>query len=288
MSRPVAELLEIMARLRDPERGCPWDREQSFATLVPYTIEEAYEVAEAVERGDMEALRDELGDLLFQVVFHARIAGEIGAFDFDDVVTGLCEKMRRRHPHVFADAEITTAEAQALAWERQKAAERRARAGASSHSLLDGVATALPALMRSEKLQRRAARGGFDWPDATGVIAKVREELDEVAAELEQGGSRERVAEEIGDLLMACANLARKAGVDAEMALVAGNRKFERRFHRVEKRIAAEGRRMTELSLEELEAHWQAVKLEESGGHNPKSETNRRQAGGGLQGAENG
>ena len=263
MSRSIAGLLEIMARLRDPEKGCPWDRKQSFATIAPYTIEEAYEVAEAIHRGDMDELRDELGDLLFQVVFYAQMAREIGAFDFDDVVAGICEKMQRRHPHVFADAEIATAEAQTLAWERQKSTERKARAGDQPHSLLDGVATALPALMRSEKLQRRAARGGFDWPDVSGVIAKVQEELDEVTAELERGASKERVAEEIGDLLMACANLARKAGVDAEMALVAGNRKFERRFHGIEKRIAAQGQKMAELSLDELERHWQAVKSDE-------------------------
>ncbi len=263
MSQSITQLLEIMAQLRDPETGCPWDRKQTFSTIAPYTIEEAYEVAEAINRGDMNELQDELGDLLFQVVFYAQMAKEEKAFDFDDVVAGICEKMRRRHPHVFGDAEIASAEAQTLAWEQQKSTERKAKAGGRPHSLLDGVASALPALMRSEKLQRRAARGGFDWPDVFGVLAKVREELDEVAVELEQRGSKERVAEEIGDLLMACANLARKAGVDAEMALVAGNRKFERRFQGIEKRIAEQNQTMTELSLDELELHWQAVKSDE-------------------------
>ncbi len=263
MSHSITALLEIMAQLRDPKRGCPWDQKQTFSTIAPYTIEEAYEVAEAINRGDMDELRDELGDLLFQVVFYAQMAKEIDAFGFDDVVAGICEKMRRRHPHVFADAQVVDAQAQTVAWEKQKSSERRAKAGDQPYSLLDGVANALPALMRSEKLQRRAARGGFDWPDVNGVLAKVREELDEVAAELEQGGSKERIAEEIGDLLMACANLARKTGVDAEMALVAGNRKFERRFHGIEKRIAEKGEKMTELSLDELELHWQAVKSDE-------------------------
>ena len=257
----MERLLEIMAHLRDPEKGCPWDRKQTFATIAPYTIEEAYEVADAIERGDMDELRDELGDLLFQVVFHAQMAREAGEFEFADVVEAICEKMRRRHPHVFGGAEAGSAEAQARAWERHKSAERQERAGGASPSLLDGVTQALPALVRSEKLQRRAARGGFDWPDVSGVFAKIHEELDEVAAELESGGSPERIADEIGDLLFACVNLARHAGVDAETALAAGNRKFERRFRGVEQRIAARGQRMEELGLEELESHWRAVKL---------------------------
>jgi len=264
MSHSIEQLLEIMAQLRDPKKGCPWDRKQTFATIAPYTIEEAYEVAEAIHRGDMDELRDELGDLLFQVVFYAQMAKEANAFGFDDVVAAICEKMQRRHPHVFGEAEIVSAEAQTLAWEQQKSSERKEKAGDQEHSLLDGVADALPALMRSEKLQRRAARGGFDWPDVFGVIAKVQEELDEVTAELEQGASKERVTEEIGDLLMACANLARKAGVDAEMALVAGNRKFERRFRGIEERVAAREQEMTELSLDELEMHWQAIKADEN------------------------
>ena len=256
------QLLEIMARLRDPEKGCPWDRKQTHATIAPYTIEEAYEVADAIERGDMDELRDELGDLLFQVVFYAQMAKEAGDFDFNDVVEAICKKMRHRHPHVFGDAEVGSAEEQSQAWEQHKSVERREKADEERHSLLDGVTRALPALMRSEKLQRRAARGGFDWPDVSGVFAKIQEELDEVAVELESGESQERIADEIGDLLFACTNLARHAGVDAEMALAAGNRKFERRFRKVEERIAAQGQQMEELNLDELEAHWQAVKLE--------------------------
>jgi MazG family protein len=267
----MKELLEIMARLRDPENGCPWDREQDFASIAPYTIEEAYEVADAIERGDMSELRDELGDLLFQVVFYAQMAKEQGGFVFDDVVQSICDKMRRRHPHVFgeaqidnAKAQIDNAKAQRQAWEMQKAAERQAKAGGSPPSLLDGVAGALPALIRAEKLQKRVARVGFDWPDPSGVFAKVREELGEVAEELEQGVGHERLVEEIGDLLFACVNLARHARVDAEMALATGNRKFERRFRAMEQRLAAEGKRFEEMEIDEMEANWQAVKASAS------------------------
>lgn len=256
----MKELLEIMARLRDPDTGCPWDRKQTFSTIAPYTIEEAYEVADAIERGDMPELRDELGDLLFQVVFYAQMAKEQGDFEFDDVVHAICEKMRRRHPHVFGDDRIDSAEEQRRAWEQHKSAERQAKAGDEAPSLLDGVAAALPALIRAEKLQKRAARAGFDWPDPSGVFAKVREELEEVAEELEQGVGHERLAEEIGDLLFACVNLARHAGVDAETALTVGNHKFERRFRAMEQRLVAEGKQFDEMDLDEMEALWQAVK----------------------------
>ncbi|MFC1684584.1 nucleoside triphosphate pyrophosphohydrolase [Pseudomonadota bacterium] len=260
----MKELLEIMARLRDPEEGCPWDRKQTFATIAPYTIEEAYEVADAIERGDMPELRDELGDLLFQVVFYAQMAKEQGEFEFDDVVQAICNKMRRRHPHVFGEAEIGSAEEQHQAWEESKREERAAKAGDDEPSLLDGVAGALPALIRAEKLQKRAARAGFDWPDPSGVFAKVHEELDEVAEELEQGVGHERLAEEIGDLLFACVNLARHAGVDAETALAVGNRKFERRFRAMEQGLAKEGKRLEEMDMDEMEAQWQQVKSGEA------------------------
>src|SRR5215831_14953794 len=233
MSRPLNQLLAIMARLRDRERGCPWDREQNFSTIAPYTIEEAYEVADAIERGDMPALKDELGDLLFQVVFHARMAEEAGIFDFDDVAAAIADKMERRHPHVFGDAEIASA-AQTEAWEQHKAAERRDRAqySADAHSVLDGVALALPALLRAVKIQNRAARVGFDWREACPVFDKIAEEITELRTELDHDGDRERLEEEMGDLLFAVANLARKLELDPEVALRRATAKFEKRFRR--------------------------------------------------------
>jgi ATP diphosphatase len=260
----LVRLLAIMARLRDPERGCPWDRAQSFATIAPYTIEEAYEVAEACERGDAGALKDELGDLLFQVVFHARMAEEAGLFAFDDVARAISDKMLRRHPHVFADAVIADEAAQTVAWEEHKAAERRAQAAASgvAPSALDGVGQALPALTRAEKLQRRAARVGFDWPDLPPILDKIDEEINEVRDALAAGDAAE-IADEIGDLLFAVVNLARRAETDAEQALRGACRKFERRFRRVEALLAASGRSPETASLEEMEAHWQQAKAEE-------------------------
>src|SRR5579872_2762065 len=212
MEKPIDNLLAIMARLRDPERGCPWDREQDFSTIAPYTIEEAYEVADAIERRDMAALKDELGDLLLQVVFHARMAEEAGLFAFDDVAEAISEKMTRRHPHVFGAAEIRTVSAQNEAWEAHKAAERAASGG--HDSVLDGVALAYPALLRAAKVSRRAARIGFDWSDARAVIPKIAEEIAEVEAEIDSGGEHEALEEEIGDLLFAVANLARKLEVE--------------------------------------------------------------------------
>jgi len=263
MSRPLNQLLAIMARLRDRERGCPWDREQNFSTIAPYTIEEAYEVADAIERGDMPALKDELGDLLFQVVFHARMAEEAGIFDFDDVAAAIADKMERRHPHVFGDAEIASAAAQTEAWEQHKAAERRDRAqySAGAHSVLDGVALALPALLRAVKIQNRAARVGFDWREACPVFDKIAEEITELRTELDHDGNRERLEEEMGDLLFAVANLARKLELDPEVALRRATAKFEKRFRRVE-RLAAE--RATGTDIEALEALWQETKREMS------------------------
>src|SRR5881394_429369 len=232
MTRPIDRLLAIMARLRDPERGCPWDREQDFKTIAPYTIEEAYEVADAIERGDIVALKDELGDLLLQVVFHARMAEEAGHFAFDGVAAAIADKMVRRHPHVFGDVEIASVAAQNEAWEAHKAAERDARGGAQS--VVDGVALALPALLRAAKVSRRAARIGFDWPDARAVIPKLAEEIAELEAELDQGADPAVVEEEMGDLLFAAANLARKLDIEPETALREATAKFERRFRRVE------------------------------------------------------
>ena len=240
--RPLDRLLAIMARLRDPERGCPWDREQNFSTIAPYTIEEAYEVADAIARGDMAALKDELGDLLFQVVFHARMAEEQGFFGFEDVAAAIADKMERRHPHVFGGAEIASVAAQNEAWEEHKAAERRDRAqdSGAAESVLDGVALALPALMRAVKLQSRAARIGFDWPDARPVFDKLAEEIAELEAELEQRGrARAPWKTRWAIILFAAANLARKLDIDPEAALRRATAKFERRFRRVET-LAAE------------------------------------------------
>lgn len=257
--RPIDRLLAIMARLRDPERGCPWDREQNFATIAPYTIEEAYEVADAIERGDPAALKDELGDLLLQVVFHARMAEEAGNFAFADVAAAIADKMVRRHPHVFGDAVVATVAAQNEAWEAHKAAERQANGAAES--VLDGVALALPALLRAAKLSRRAARIGFDWPDARAVIAKINEEIAEVESELANGAVPARVEDEIGDLLFAAANLARKLDVEPETALRRATAKFERRFRRVEALAAERG---IGRDLDALEALWQQVKRAEN------------------------
>ncbi|MFQ5773149.1 MAG: nucleoside triphosphate pyrophosphohydrolase [Kiloniellaceae bacterium] len=262
---PVARLLQIMARLRDPGNGCPWDVRQTFKTIAPYTIEEAYEVADAIERGDMDALKEELGDLLLQVVFHARMAEEAGGFDFAAVAAAIGDKMVRRHPHVFGGEEIASAEAQTRAWEEHKAAERRTKAAAHGRrpSVLDGVAAGLPALTRATKLQRRAARVGFDWPEAAQILDKIAEEVGELREEVEAGAGLDRVEDELGDLLFAAVNLARRLEVDPEGALRHTNAKFERRFRRIEDRFAAEGRSLSDISLDEMEAAWQAAKSAE-------------------------
>jgi len=248
-SDQLSRLLAIMARLRDPERGCEWDLAQNFATIAPYTIEEAYEVSDAIARDDLESLRGELGDLLLQVVFHARMAEEAGAFSFADVAKAIADKMEARHPHIFGGQSGAMTEAR---WETLKAAER---AQAGSSSAMDGVALALPALMRAQKLQKRAARDGFDWPDTSGPETKIREELDELRDASEDG-----LEEEAGDFLFAAVNLVRAYGVDAEAALRRGNAKFERRYRAMEKLAEA---RFDELSLDEQEALWQQVKAGE-------------------------
>ena len=255
-------LREIMARLRDPVAGCPWDIEQTFQTIAPYTIEEAYEVADAIARGDMSDLRGELGDLLLQVVYHARMAEEAGAFDLADVVRAISDKMVDRHPHVFGEgSRDKSAEQQARDWEAAKQAER-ARSGATG--ALAGVALGLPALMRAAKLQRRAARVGFDWPEDGGVLEKIAEEAAELA-EARAALRPEQVEDELGDLLFAIVNLARRWDVDPEAALRRTNDKFTRRFAEVERQLAAEGRAAGAASLDEMEAHWQAAKRAERG-----------------------
>src|SRR5438105_4041538 len=256
--RSIDRLLAIMARLRDSAQGCPWDREQDFATIAPYTIEEAYEVADAIERGDMAALKDELGDLLFQVVFHARMAEELGLFGFDDVAEAIADKMESRHRHVFGGVKIASVAAQNEAWEAHKAAERHASGGAES--VLDGVALALPALLRAAKISRRAARIGFDWPDARAVIPKIAEEIAELEAELDADASSAALEEEMGDLLFAVANLARKLEVEPETALRRATAKFERRFRQVEALAVERG---IGRNLDALEALWQEVKRSE-------------------------
>jgi nucleoside triphosphate diphosphatase len=265
---PLERLIAIMARLRDPKRGCPWDAEQSFASIAPYTIEEAYEVADAIQQGDMGALKDELGDLLLQVVFHAQMAREAGSFGIEDVARAINEKMVKRHPHVFADAVVEGAEAQTLAWEAQKAGERQAKGAAEGRPVgaLDGVTVGLPALTRALKLQRRAARVGFDWPAENAMAeieAKLAEELSEIKAEI-AAGNKAALADECGDLLFVCVNLLRHLGVDPESALRSTNAKFERRFRAVEDRMRREGiSDLAAAGIDRLEAAWRAVKATE-------------------------
>jgi ATP diphosphatase len=266
----VARLLEIMARLRDPHGGCPWDVEQTFATIAPYTIEEAYEVADAIDRGDMHDLRDELGDLLLQVVFHARMAEEQGAFDFAGVVAAIVDKMVRRHPHVFAGADREAdGEAQLREWEALKRGEREA-AGKGDASALAGIARGLPEWQRAIKLQKRAATVGFDWPGPGPVIAKLHEEIEEARAEFAavaaapgDAAARDRLEDEIGDLLFVCANLARHARVEPGTALRRANAKFERRFRAMEALAAADGVQLKDLPLDAQEAYWVRAKIAE-------------------------
>ena len=265
--RPIDRLLAIMSRLRDPQGGCPWDLEQDFSTIAPYTIEEAYEVADAIDRGDLGALKDELGDLLLQVVFHAQMAGEQGAFGFDDVAAAISDKMVRRHPHVFGDASFADAEEQTINWEAIKRAERAA-AGEQDQSALAGVSRGLPEWQRAVKLQSRAARTGFDWPGPDPVIAKLHEEIEEVRVEFARGpveDNRERLQDEIGDLLFVCANLARHAKVDVGTAMRQANLKFERRFRAMERLAEADGTPLPTLTLEQQDAYWDRAKRLERG-----------------------
>jgi MazG family protein len=260
LNRPadIADLRAIMARLRDPVSGCPWDLEQDFRSIAPYTLEEAYEVVDAIERDDPAELQDELGDLLFQVVFHAQMASERGWFNLDDVIGSICEKMLRRHPHVFANEQVEDAEAQTRAWEVHKARER-----GEQDSALDGVPAALPALTRAYKLQQRASRVGFDWPSIHGVSDKVEEELEELNAEITRQADIDALMDEAGDLLFAAVNLVRHAGVDPERALRKGNSKFTRRFRQVESFMRDAGQPITEADLDTLDFYWEKAKEQE-------------------------
>jgi tetrapyrrole methylase family protein/MazG family protein/ATP diphosphatase len=259
---PLQELLDIMARLRSPDGGCAWDIDQTFATIAPYTIEEAYEVADAVQRGNLDDLKEELGDLLFQVVFHSRMAEEAGAFCFDDVTSGISEKMIRRHPHVFGDANARTADEQTVAWEEIKAKERAAkhpRAG----GLLDEIPLGLPALTRALKLSSRAATVGFVWPSVSDVVTKLHEEVEELEAEL-ACGDHTKIRDELGDVLFVCANIARALDIDPEDALRHTNAKFSRRFAFIESRLAQSGRSPSQSNLIEMDELWNAAKAAES------------------------
>lgn len=272
---PVARLLAVMARLRDPETGCPWDLAQSFGTIAPHTIEEAYEVADAIERGDMDDLKDELGDLLFQIVFYARMAEEAGAFDFDAVAVAITEKMIRRHPHVFGHASVNSAADMTMRWEEQKARERAEKAAAAGlvPSALDEIIHGLPALSRALKLQKRAARVGFDWKEAVPILDKIEEEIGELRVVLAAAGNPPalspgdagRIEDELGDCFFALANLARHLGLDPESAARRTNAKFERRFRQMETWLDETGLDAGDLSLAELEALWQRAKAEEPG-----------------------
>jgi ATP diphosphatase len=258
-TRQIDSLLEIMVALRDPEKGCPWDIEQTFKTISAYTIEEAYEVADAIERMDMHDLKDELGDLLFQVVFHARMAEELGEFNFDDVARAISEKLVRRHPHVFGDEVAGSHEELHHAWEQQKKNERQAKE-LEHKSVLDGIASTMPALRWSSKLQKRAAHHGFDWEDVAPVFDKLQEEIGELKAEIEHENNQERIADELGDILFACVNLSRHLDVNPEQALRDSNIKFISRFTVVEQLLQQDGRVMDDCSVEELEDYWEKAK----------------------------
>lgn len=259
------DLLKIMAQLRDPETGCPWDIKQSFETIAPYTIEEAYEVDDAIRAKDMPALVDELGDLLLQVVFHSQIGDDLGHFSFSDVVNAVSSKMVKRHPHVFAGASIEDAEAQTAAWEEQKAAERAEKAAKNGEmiSALDGVTPGIPSLLRAVKLQKRAARVGFDWPETEQVLDKIQEETEELLEEVRAGTDHDLIKEEFGDLLFVLANLGRHFKLDPEECLRAANAKFERRFKGVEQLLAQSGKTPETSTLEEMDTLWDQVKLQE-------------------------
>jgi MazG family protein len=255
----LTRLLQIMARLRNPDGGCPWDLQQSFRTIAPYTIEEAYEVADAIERGDLNALREELGDLLFQVVFHSQMATEQGAFDFEEVAKVIGDKLERRHPHVFGDARIGSAGEQTVAWEEHKRQERARKGG----GVLADIPLALPALTRADKLGKRAAQVGFEWPSVDGAVDKLEEELGELRQELRDGAPREEIAKELGDVLFCVVNVCRYLNIDPEATLRDTNAKFERRFGYVERRLKEQGRTPQDATLEEMDALWDEGKKKE-------------------------
>jgi ATP diphosphatase len=265
MSKQVERLVEVMRRLRDPNGGCPWDLEQNFKSIAPHTLEETYEVVEAIEQGDAKAIKEELGDLLFQIAFHAQIGTEANLFTLDDIADSVADKMIERHPHVFGDRDVKTAAGVVSNWEADKAAKREAQAKAENRpvSALDGISTALPAILRALKLQSRAARTGFDWTDTKDILAKIREEIDELEVEMKATKGNDPIEDELGDLFFALINLARRLEIDPEGALRRTNRKFERRFREIEKRLDAQGRKLNDASLDEMEKIWVAIKTEE-------------------------
>jgi len=265
MSKAIDRLTDVMRRLRDPNGGCPWDLEQNFKTIAPHTLEETYEVIEAIEQNDPKAMTDELGDLLFQIVFHAQMGREVGLFDLDEIANRVADKMIERHPHVFADRDAKTANVVVTNWEADKAAKREAHAKAENRpiSALDGISTALPGVLRALKLQNRAARVGFDWIDAKDILAKIREEIGELETEMKSPNNKDAIEDELGDLFFAVVNLGRRLEVDPEGALRRTNRKFERRFREVEKRIVNSGRAMKDAPLDEMERVWTDIKQEE-------------------------
>ena len=257
--KEINELISIMKTLRDPEKGCPWDRQQTMYTIMPYTLEEVYELADAVENGDMQELCRELGDLLFHIVFYAQIADELNSFNFREIAENINQKLRNRHPHVFSDAVIDSADEQTHAWERIKFAERRQKN--SNPSILDEINKAQPAMARALVLQKRAAAVGFDWEDSRGVIDKINEEIEELKSELEKGQGSEELENELGDVIFSCINLARHAGVNPEVALRNTNNKFEKRFRYIEDCLIAQNREIAAVPLDELEKLWQEAKL---------------------------
>lgn len=262
----MTQLLEIMAALRDPVTGCPWDREQDFSSIAPYTLEEAYEVVDAIERNDMKELCAELGDLLFQVVYHARLAEERGEFGFGEVVAGISNKLIKRHPHVFGGASIADAHAQSLAWEQTKMQERSDDPAGRTQGLLAGITPSLPALRRAQKLQVRAAMAGFDWDTCFAVIAKLNEELEELRAELTEQPDKDALEDELGDVLFSSVNLARHLHIDAETALRHANNKFQRRFSYIEQSLQARGLSLEQAGMEEMDRLWEEAKLNSDNG----------------------
>ncbi|MFA4993777.1 MAG: nucleoside triphosphate pyrophosphohydrolase [Bdellovibrionales bacterium] len=265
MTSNVKRLLDIMARLRSRDGGCPWDLEQTFKTVAPHTLEETYELVDAIERGDPEAIQDELGDVLFQIVFHAQMGKEAGLFDFDSVAGHVADKMIERHPHVFGERDVKTAEGVASNWEKDKEAKRSAKAGKEGRTLsvLDGISSGLPATTHSVKLQKRAAHVGFDWPNARDVFAKIREEIGELEKEVSDNKDKAFLVDELGDVLFAVTNLARKLNIDPEMALRSTNRKFERRFRGIEEALAKQDKNIADVSLDEMERLWNEIKRQE-------------------------
>lgn len=265
MGKNIDRLLETMARLRDPNGGCPWDLEQNFQTIAPHTLEEVYELVEAIENSDVQAIMEELGDVLFQVVFYAQMGRETGLFDFDAVAGYVTDKMIERHPHVFGERDAKTAQDVLVNWEADKEAKRKAQFAKEGRepSVLDGVSHALPAATRAVKLQKRAARVGFDWSEARDVLAKIREEIGELETEIAAEADKDFLEDELGDVFFALTNLARKLDIDPETALRRTNQKFERRFHGIEEVLTAKGRKISDASLEEMEAIWKNIKAKE-------------------------